>query len=139
MSYLRKQQREIHSAIFDQSLCCSRALQCLMFFPCHCAVSESPSWTLGLMFPLSVCAVSESPSWILGVPRVVKQQVLELLSPISHHHPVSFVAAVAAAWHERRLRGQPKQVSQSSGSRLRLAPEGPFGVEYQSGQVSGSI
>ena len=54
--------------------------------------------------------VSESPSWILGVPRVVKQQVLELLSPISHHHPASFVAAVAAAWHERRLRGQPRQV-----------------------------
>ena len=42
---------------------------------------------------------------------MVKQQVLELLSPISHHHPASFVAAVAAAWHERRLRGQPKQVS----------------------------
>ncbi|XP_043188734.1 protein dopey-1-like [Amphibalanus amphitrite] len=52
---------------------------------------------------------SESPSWILGVPRMVKQQVLELLSPISHHHPANFVAAVAAAWHERRLRGQPKQ------------------------------
>ncbi|XP_037079103.1 LOW QUALITY PROTEIN: protein dopey-1-like [Pollicipes pollicipes] len=51
----------------------------------------------------------ESGSWILGVPRVVKQQVLELLSPISHHHPASFVAAVAAAWHERRLRGQQKQ------------------------------
>ena len=63
-----------------------------------------------MLTPTCVRAGSESPSWILGVPRMVKQQVLELLSPISHHHPASFVAAVAAAWHERRLRGQPKQV-----------------------------
>lgn len=39
---------------------------------------------------------------MVGSPRVVKHQLLELLSPISFHHGVNFLAAVAVAWHERR-------------------------------------
>ncbi|XP_025836860.1 protein dopey-1 homolog isoform X2 [Agrilus planipennis] len=39
---------------------------------------------------------------ILGNSKVVKQQLLEFLSPISVHHGSSFLAAVAVAWYERR-------------------------------------
>lgn len=47
---------------------------------------------------------NEQASCIVGSPRVVKHQLLELLSPISFHHGVNFLAAVAVAWHERRER-----------------------------------
>lgn len=46
---------------------------------------------------------NEQASCVVGSPRVVKHQLLELLSPISFHHGVNFLAAVAVAWHERRL------------------------------------
>lgn len=39
---------------------------------------------------------------IFGYSKVVKQQLLEFLSPISLHHSASFLAAVAVAWYERR-------------------------------------
>ncbi|XP_017772866.1 PREDICTED: protein dopey-1 homolog isoform X2 [Nicrophorus vespilloides] len=39
---------------------------------------------------------------IFGHSKVVKQQLLEFLSPIAVHHSSSFLAAVAVAWHERR-------------------------------------
>ncbi|KAK0181813.1 hypothetical protein PV327_000009 [Microctonus hyperodae] len=45
---------------------------------------------------------NEQASCVVGNPRVVKYQLLELLSPISFHHGVNFLAAVAVAWHERR-------------------------------------
>ncbi|XP_066603567.1 protein dopey-1 homolog isoform X2 [Prorops nasuta] len=45
---------------------------------------------------------NEQASCVIGSPRVVKHQLLELLSPISFHHGVNFLAAVAVAWHERR-------------------------------------
>lgn len=37
-----------------------------------------------------------------GSAKVVKQQLLEFLSPIAVHHGASFLAAVAVAWYERR-------------------------------------
>lgn len=52
--------------------------------------------------------ISEQASCVVGSPRVVKHQLLELLSPISFHHGVNFLAAVAVAWHERR---QPSATS----------------------------
>ncbi|KAJ8674892.1 hypothetical protein QAD02_010678 [Eretmocerus hayati] len=45
---------------------------------------------------------NEQAVCVIGSPRVVKHQLLELLSPISFHHGVNFLAAVAVAWHERR-------------------------------------
>ncbi|XP_046605599.1 protein dopey-1 homolog isoform X1 [Neodiprion virginianus] len=51
---------------------------------------------------------NEQASCVVGSPRVVKHQLLELLSPISFHHGVNFLAAVAVAWHERR---QPSAAS----------------------------
>lgn len=51
---------------------------------------------------------SEQASCVVGSPRIVKYQLLELLSPISFHHGANFLAAVAVAWHERR---QPSAAS----------------------------
>lgn len=39
---------------------------------------------------------------VYGNSKVVKQQLLEFLSPIAVHHGASFLAAVAVAWYERR-------------------------------------
>lgn len=39
---------------------------------------------------------------VYGNSKVVKQQLLELLSPISVHHGASFLAAISVAWYERR-------------------------------------
>ncbi|KAK9297047.1 hypothetical protein QLX08_009141 [Tetragonisca angustula] len=45
---------------------------------------------------------NDQASCVVGSPRIVKHQLLELLSPISFHHGVNFLAAIAVAWHERR-------------------------------------
>lgn len=39
---------------------------------------------------------------VYGNSKVVKQQLLEFLSPISVHHSTSFLAAISVAWYERR-------------------------------------
>lgn len=39
---------------------------------------------------------------VYGNWKVVKQQLLEFLSPISVNHGASFLAAIAVAWYERR-------------------------------------
>ncbi|XP_048525451.1 protein dopey-1 homolog, partial [Dendroctonus ponderosae] len=39
---------------------------------------------------------------VYGNSKVVKQQLLEFLSPIAVHHGASFLSAVAVAWYERR-------------------------------------
>ncbi|KYB28372.1 protein dopey-1 homolog isoform X2 [Tribolium castaneum] len=39
---------------------------------------------------------------VYGSSKVVKQQLLEFLSPISVNHGASFLAAIAVAWYERR-------------------------------------
>ncbi|KAJ8938330.1 hypothetical protein NQ318_007043 [Aromia moschata] len=39
---------------------------------------------------------------VYGNSKVVKQQLLEFLSPISVHHGASFLAAISVAWYERR-------------------------------------
>jgi hypothetical protein len=44
----------------------------------------------------------EHKSCALGSPRVVKHHLLEFLSPISLHHGVNFLAAIAVAWQERK-------------------------------------
>ncbi|KYQ56351.1 Protein dopey-1 like protein [Trachymyrmex zeteki] len=57
---------------------------------------------------------NEQASCVVGSPRIVKYQLLELLSPISFHHGANFLAAVAVAWHERR---------QSSAASKKILPE----------------
>ncbi|XP_066256222.1 protein dopey-1 homolog isoform X2 [Euwallacea similis] len=39
---------------------------------------------------------------VYGSSKIVKQQLLEFLSPIAVHHGASFLAAMAVAWYERR-------------------------------------
>lgn len=39
---------------------------------------------------------------VYGNSKIVKQQLLEFLSPISVHHGASFLAAISVAWYERR-------------------------------------
>ncbi|XP_058800674.1 protein dopey-1 isoform X2 [Phymastichus coffea] len=53
---------------------------------------------------------NEQATCVIGSPRVVKHQLLELLSPISFHHGVNFLAAVAVAWHERRQPSSSKKI-----------------------------
>ncbi|XP_014250328.1 protein dopey-1 homolog isoform X1 [Cimex lectularius] len=38
----------------------------------------------------------------VGSPRVIKQQIIEFLSPIAVHHATSFLAAMAIVWREQR-------------------------------------
>ncbi|KYM98153.1 Protein dopey-1 like protein [Cyphomyrmex costatus] len=53
---------------------------------------------------------NEQASCVVGSPRIVKYQLLELLSPISFHHGANFLAAVAVAWHERRQSAASKKI-----------------------------
>lgn len=39
-----------------------------------------------------------------GCPRLVKGQLLDLLSPIAEHHGNSFLTAFSIVWKERRSR-----------------------------------
>ena len=45
---------------------------------------------------------SSSSAFLVGDPRTVRNKVLDLLSPIAHHHPIPFLSAVSVAWQERR-------------------------------------
>ncbi|KAL1518230.1 hypothetical protein ABEB36_001886 [Hypothenemus hampei] len=45
---------------------------------------------------------TERATSVYGNSKVVKQQLLEFLSPIAVHHGGSFVAAMGVAWYERR-------------------------------------
>lgn len=44
----------------------------------------------------------ESENCEAGSPRVVRQQLLEFLSPVALHHGTSFLAAMAVVWRERK-------------------------------------
>lgn len=46
----------------------------------------------------------------LGQDRLVKQQLMEFITPIALHHGCNFVAAVAVVWFERADKKQPKNV-----------------------------
>ena len=48
-----------------------------------------------------VSSISSS-AFLVGDPRTVRNKVLEMLSPIAHHHPVPFLSAVSVAWQERK-------------------------------------
>lgn len=47
----------------------------------------------------------QHPCWIMGTPKAVKQRILEFLSPITHHHGLNFMAAIAVVWTEKRKKG----------------------------------
>lgn len=49
-----------------------------------------------------VCCGRESENCEAGSPRVVRQQLLEFLSPVALHHGTSFLAAMAVVWRERK-------------------------------------
>jgi hypothetical protein len=44
----------------------------------------------------------------LGQERLVKQQLMEFITPIALHHGCNFVAAIAVVWHERSEKKLPK-------------------------------
>lgn len=50
----------------------------------------------------TICTTDADFNSVYGCSKVVKQQLLEFLSPISLHHSANFLAAVAVAWYERR-------------------------------------
>ena len=39
---------------------------------------------------------------LVGAPRDVRFLLLDLLSPVAHHHSVAFLSAISVAWQERR-------------------------------------
>ncbi|XP_060070918.1 protein dopey-1-like [Ylistrum balloti] len=41
------------------------------------------------------------PTWIMGTPKVIRQKILEFLSPISLPHGTNLLAAVGVAWNDR--------------------------------------
>jgi len=47
----------------------------------------------------------EQVCWSLGSPKVVRQYIMEFVSPISRHHGVNMLGAVAVVWNDRRQRG----------------------------------
>lgn len=51
----------------------------------------------------------------VGSARVVKQQILDFLSPIAVHHSTSFLAAMAVVWRERRNATTPITYTVSPG------------------------
>lgn len=55
-----------------------------------------------VIYLMYIFFISDQTVCVIGSPRVVKIQLLDLLSPISFHHGVNFLAAIAVAWHERR-------------------------------------
>ncbi|KAG5900653.1 hypothetical protein JTB14_005924 [Gonioctena quinquepunctata] len=50
----------------------------------------------------TIVTLDSNHNGIYGNPKVVEQQLLEFLSPISVHHSASFLAAISVAWYERR-------------------------------------
>ncbi|XP_072162239.1 protein DOP1 homolog isoform X2 [Bemisia tabaci] len=51
---------------------------------------------------------------VAGSPRIVRSQLLELLSPIALHHASSFLGAVATVWYDRRPLSSSSQVLSSA-------------------------
>ena len=49
---------------------------------------------------------------LVGAPKVVKTRLLDLLSPIAHHHSVAFLAAIGITWQEKRSPGSYGLVKQ---------------------------
>ncbi|KRT83550.1 hypothetical protein AMK59_4549, partial [Oryctes borbonicus] len=50
----------------------------------------------------TIITIEGNYNGIYGNSKIVKQQLMEFLSPISVHHSASFLAAIAVAWHERK-------------------------------------
>ena len=42
---------------------------------------------------------------LVGAPKVVGTRLLDLLSPIAHHHSVAFLSAIGITWQEKRSPG----------------------------------
>lgn len=53
---------------------------------------------------------TDSDLCIWGNPKVVKNQILGFLSPISLHHGPTFLAAIAVTWEERKGSNEAKKV-----------------------------
>lgn len=51
---------------------------------------------------LDVIVFRDTENCEAGSPRVVRQQLLEFLSPVALHHGTSFLAAMAVVWREKR-------------------------------------
>lgn len=48
----------------------------------------------------SLSSAAAAAAHLVGRPRSVRSHLLDLLSPIAHHHPTSFLAAISVAWME---------------------------------------
>ena len=45
---------------------------------------------------------SSSSAFLAGDPKIVRSKLLDLLSPVAHHHSVPFLSAISVAWQERK-------------------------------------
>ena len=76
--------------------CCRKAMLATLPMLISCA---SKLW-------LAVSKTKENQSSILvGSPKVVRARIMDLLSPIAHHHAVAFLSAVGVTWQEKRSPG----------------------------------
>ena len=58
------------------------------------------------LWQVAVTKAKENQSCVLvGAPKAVRARILDLLSPIAHHHPVVFLSAVGVTWQEKRSPG----------------------------------
>ena len=58
------------------------------------------------LWQVAVTKAKENQSCVLvGAPKAVRARILDLLSPIAHHHPVVFLSAVGVTWQENRSPG----------------------------------
>lgn len=54
----------------------------------------------------AIAKAKENKSCILvGAPKAVRSRLLDLLSPIAHHHSVPFLSAIGITWQEKRSPG----------------------------------
>ncbi|XP_033095946.1 protein dopey-1-like isoform X2 [Anneissia japonica] len=66
---------------------------------------------------------SELPDWSIGSPKAVRQQILELLSPIALHHNTNLLAAIGVVWSNLRNKAKivtKKALPQASDEQLTL-------------------
>ncbi|XP_071956743.1 protein DOP1A-like isoform X2 [Antedon mediterranea] len=71
----------------------------------------------------NVSKPTELPDWSIGSPKAVRQQILELLSPIALHHNTNLLAAIGVVWSNLRNKAKivtKKALPQASDEQLTL-------------------
>ncbi|CAL4117004.1 unnamed protein product, partial [Meganyctiphanes norvegica] len=93
--------------------------------PCarHTILSHLPRIISALLALWEATGTAEYASFILGSRRAVRQHIVELLSPICHHHTPHLLAAVSVVWQAVGV-VQSKGVDVCSSNGLSISSEG---------------